>query len=321
LSEKIGPLRCLVMTRKAVTVPQTTRRRGRETAADGRDQKSGQPLAASKAALAQGAATRLAGGRSEGFFPRAADQPIDRSLLELLRCEGPLEIGELIAALGVTATAVRQRLKRAIDSGLVARDQVADNQPRRGRPRFSYRLTDAGHETAGDNFRDLAAVLWDEIRSIREPAIRRGLLGRIGRALADRWSDRVSGETPRQRLQSVADLLKQRAISCRVEPESAAALPVLVTHSCPYPELAEHDRGVCAAERMMLENLVGVPVRLADCRLDSGDCCRFVADSGPQGESSAAEMPRTAMLQQGGEPHSGTDRIPPSTRHAPRSRR
>ena len=309
------------MTRKAATVPQTTRRRGREAAADGRDQKSGQPLAASKAASAQGAATGLASGRYEGFFPRVADQPIDRSLLELLRCEGPLEIGELIAALGVTATAVRQRLKRAIDSGLVARDQVADNQPRRGRPRFSYRLTDAGHETAGDNFRDLAAVLWDEIRSIREPAIRRGLLGRIGRALADRWSDRVSGETPRQRLQSVADLLKQRAISCRVEPESAAALPVLVTHSCPYPELAEHDRGVCAAERMMLENLVGVPVRLADCRLDSGDCCRFVADSGPQGESSAAEMPRTAMLQQSGEPHSGTDRIPPSTRHAPRSRR
>jgi len=237
--------------------------------------------------------------RNASTAPHPSSQPIDRPLLELLRCESPLEIGDLTTALGVTATAVRQRLSRAIDSGLVAREQVAADQPRRGRPRYAYRLTAAGRETAGDNFRDLASVLWTEVRSIREPAIRRGLLGRIGKALADRCGDQVSGATPRERLESVAGLLQQRAISCRLEPETTPnGLPVLVTHSCPYPELAEQDRGVCAAERMMLEDLVGAPVRLADCRLDGGDCCRFVADGDNQSAAAASENRRRAMVQQ-----------------------
>jgi len=229
----------------------------------------------------------------------AIRQSADKPLLELLRCEGPLEIGDLTTALGVTATAVRQRLTRVVEAGLVAREQVANDRPQRGRPRFAYRLTAAGRETAGDNFRDLATVLWDEIRSIREPAIRRGLLGRIGKALAARCSDQVGGETPRQRLQSVAGLLQQRDISCQVEFDAGSgSLPVLVTHSCPYPELAEHDRGVCAAERLMLEDLVGVPVKLADCRLDGGDCCRFVAGRAAEAATGEPEKPRPAMVQQ-----------------------
>jgi DeoR family suf operon transcriptional repressor len=230
---------------------------------------------------------------------RRTRQPLDRPLLEVLRSDGPLEIDDLTNALDVTATAVRQRLQRAIESGLVDREQVATSQPRRGRPRFAYRLTAAGRETAGDNFRDLASVLWEEVRSIREPTIRRGLLGRIGKALAARCSDQVSGETPGERLQSVAHLLQQRAISCRVEAEPTSdCLPVLVTHSCPYPELAEQDRGICAAERLMLEDLVGSPVQLADCRLDGGECCRFVTGSDNQRTATPPEKPRPAMVQQ-----------------------
>lgn len=260
--------------------------------------------------------------------PKASRQPAsqplpDRPLLELLRCDGPLEVGDLTATLGVTATAVRQRLSRAIDSGLVVREQVAADRPQRGRPRYAYRLTAAGQQTAGDNFRDLASVLWQEIRSIREPAVRRGLLGRIGRALASRCDDEVGGETPQQRLQSVAGLLQQRAISCRVESAaSPESLPVLVTHSCPYPELAEQDRGVCAAERVMLEDLVGAPVRLADCRLDGGDCCRFVVGKPAQPDSGPPGNARRAMVQQGRQTTIGpvADPRPLPPRNTPRSR-
>ena len=231
--------------------------------------------------------------------PHFSHQPLDRPLLELLRSEGPLEIDDLTTALKVTATAVRQRLRRAIQSGHVDREQVATNQPRRGRPRFAYRLTAAGRETAGDNFRDLASVLWEEVRSIREPTVRQGLLRRIGKALAARCSDQVSGKTPGERLQSVAHLLQRRSISCRVEAASASdRLPVLVTHSCPYPELAEQDRGICAAERLMLEDLVGSSVQLADCRLDGGECCRFVTGGKNQQTAPPTEKPRRAMVQQ-----------------------
>jgi predicted ArsR family transcriptional regulator len=178
-------------------------------------------------------------------------------------------------------------------------EEVSDpHRPaRRGRPRLGYRLTATGQQTAGDNFHDLATVLWQEIRGVRAPEVRRGLLGRIGKALAATYSEQVSGSTPLQRIDSVAGLLRDRGVVCSVAEEAAAdgsILPVLTTHSCPYPDLAEHDRGICAAEQTMLEDLVGEPVRLTDCRLDGGDCCRFEVSSG----ASLPENPAASMVQQ-----------------------
>ena len=89
-------------------------------------------------------------------------------------------------------------------------------------------------------------------------------------------------ETEAQRLESAAKILQDRRISCGVEPSadpSNSGLPVLTSYACPYPELAEQDRGICAAERVMLQDLVGSAVRLSECRLDGAPCCRFTAGS------------------------------------------
>lgn len=199
----------------------------------------------------------------------------DAAVIDLLRLRDSLGIGELAEALGVTATAVRQRLDRLMKAGLIERSAVS--RPR-GRPAHAYRLTAAGQKLGGENFRDLALVLWREIRSVRDPVVRSGLLGRIGSALAETYRQQVTGSGPTDRLESVAAILREREICCTVAPAGQhGPLPVLTTHACPYPDLAEQDRGICAAERVMLQELVGTNVRLADCRLDGGTVCRFIA--------------------------------------------
>lgn len=239
----------------------------------------------------------------------------DAALVELLRVEatratGGLGIGELARRLGVTATAVRQRLDRLMRAGLVGRATVSDGVATsgasapvrlRGRPSHVYSLTEKGRRTGGDNFRDLAIVLWKEIRSVREPAVRRGLIARIGTAMAGLYRDEVTGTTARERLESTAQILQKRRISCGVEPASAAPqgdLPVLTSYACPYPELAEQDRGICAAERLMLEDLVGSAVRLSDCRLDGAACCRFTVGGAGDGQAGDLVEPgaQQAML-------------------------
>ncbi|MFM1904506.1 MAG: hypothetical protein RLZZ440_2406 [Planctomycetota bacterium] len=206
----------------------------------------------------------------------ASDHPepraTDAALIELLRLQPSLEVGDLAENLGVTATAVRQRLDRLMRSGLIERVAVA--KPR-GRPSHAYSLTAAGRRVGGDNFKDLAFVLWREIRGIRDPEVRSGLIGRIGAALAAECQERVTGGTTTERLESVAAFLRDRDISCSVE---HGPLPVLTTRSCPYPDLADEDRGICAAERLMLQELLGSPVQLAECRLDGTSACRFVAE-------------------------------------------
>lgn len=202
----------------------------------------------------------------------------DAAVVDLLRTEGSLGIGQLSSALGVTATAVRQRLERLMRRGLVERRPLAG---RRGRPAHAYSLSEAGRRSAGDNYRDLAVVLWREIRGVRDPSVRRGLLGRIGTGLAGLARSDVPGLRPADRLRGVADLLRQREIACSADVPAGDSdgLPVLTTYSCPYPGLAEEDRGICAAERSMLEDLVGSRVHLSECRLDGSSCCRFTLES------------------------------------------
>lgn len=209
---------------------------------------------------------------SEDWVP--GQRTSDAAVVDLLRTEGALGIGELSAALGVTATAIRQRLERLMRRGLVERQALVG---RRGRPAHAYSLTDAGRRMGGDHFRDLALVLWREIRGIRDLGVRRGLLGRIAAALAGLHRAEVSGAAPAERLRGVADLMRRRNIACSVEASDAGAtgLPVLTSYACPFPDLAEEDRGICAAERAMIEELVGSPVALTECRLDGGSCCRF----------------------------------------------
>jgi len=205
----------------------------------------------------------------------------DAAVVDLLRGDAALGVGALAARLGVTATAVRLRLDRLMKAGLVERRAVA--KPR-GRPAHEYSLTSSGRRLGGDNFRDLAMVLWRELRGVTDDSVRRGLLNRIAGGLADVYRSQVTGVTSADRLAGVAALLTDRDIACTVGGE---ALPVLTTYACPYPDLAEQDRAICAAERLMIQELVGTAVQLSECRLDGGSCCRFTAAAEPTGDSTS----------------------------------
>lgn len=194
----------------------------------------------------------------------------DTEVLELLRSHGRMSIAELADQTDVTQSAVRQRLTRLMGEGMVER---AVHRTGRGRPSHSYALTEKARRQLGTNFDDLAMVLWQEIRQVRDPEVRRGLLARIAKALAERYAAEVDGATTAERMQSLAQLFRERRIPFSVD--ESAELPVLTMGECPYPALAEQDRGICAVERMLFAELLSADVRLSSCRLDGHTCCQF----------------------------------------------
>ena len=194
----------------------------------------------------------------------------DKAMIDFLRQNGAVTISVLVAEMGVTATAVRQRLQRLMADGLIERQ--AENKGR-GRPNHRYSLTEKGERSAGTNFADMADVLWDEIKSVENPEIRRGLLKRIAGRLAERYRNEVGGETLGDRMTALASVMGERDIPFRVE--QTGGLPVLSALACPYPELAMRDRSVCTMEKMMLSEILGENVRLSECRLDGATCCTF----------------------------------------------
>lgn len=194
----------------------------------------------------------------------------DKTVLDFLRREGAVTIGALVAEMGVTATAVRQRLQRLMGDQMIQRQTERKG---RGRPNHRYSLTEKGERAAGTNFGDMASVLWEEIKSVEDPAIRRGLLKRIAGRLAERYRHEVGGDKLEDRMTALAGVMGERDIPFKVD--HSGDLPVISALACPYPDLARRDRGVCTMEKMMLSEILGETMRLSECRLDGATCCTF----------------------------------------------
>lgn len=249
---------------------------------------------------------------------------VDSQLLRALGDGRTRGVGELIETLGVTATAVRQRLERLLESGLIEREKVASG---RGRPAFEYRLTERGRWCAGADPAELAEAMWQEILELADEDLRLEILAGIARRLgqglaieataAARNANRPAHPTtptappavakrpqrvPRaviatspnglvERMRMVGDSLAKRRITTRISftPENQLGLPVLDLPNCPYPALrdATHDRSMCELERRMLSEALGGPVQLSSCVLDGDSVCRFVPEA-----AETAELPR-----------------------------
>jgi predicted ArsR family transcriptional regulator len=194
----------------------------------------------------------------------------DLPVLDFLRDRDAMTVSELASALNVTATAVRQRLTRLLAQEHVERTAAKNG---RGRPKHYYRLTERGLRKAGSNFADLAVVLWEEVRRIDDPEIRKGLLQRIARRMAGLYAGKIEGSTLQQKLDALTQLFDERRLPLDIL--QSGSLPVLRATACPYPDLADQDRSICAMERMLISELLGTEVRLASCRKEGKGSCTF----------------------------------------------
>ena len=152
----------------------------------------------------------------------------DGQVLDLMRRHGAMSVTEVARATRVTATAVRQRLTRLMNLGLVDREvQISADGGRagRGRPSHRYSLTEKARRQAGNNFPDLAIVLWDEIRHVKDQEVRRGLLERIASAMAAMYRDRVHGPTLAARMESLRALFGERRVPLDVRRRMLSVKP------------------------------------------------------------------------------------------------
>ena len=205
---------------------------------------------------------------------------VDRELLVAMRHGEALGVGELTETLGVTATAVRQRIDRLLEMGLIEREKVVAG---RGRPTFHYRLTVEGHRRAGADPADLADALWRELLAIEDVALRNRILASVASRLGRRYAEQVSSTSDRdqdsveQRMRRLSQVMASRQIP--IEVSRSGRLPVLDIDMCPYPSLTEvsDDRAMCRLEEQMLSEALGQQVHLSSCRLDGDSCCQFTA--------------------------------------------
>ncbi len=206
-------------------------------------------------------------------------------------------VGELTESLGVTATAVRQRIDRLLAMALIDREKVSTG---RGRPTYRYRLTVAGYRSVGANATSLADAMWREILELDDPDARERLLAGIATRLGKQFaadvraaSAEVEGESFDARMQRLSELLASRQVITQITQRDTESgeLPVLDIGACPFPTLTDvsDDRSMCRLEEQVFSEALGQKVELSSCRLDGDACCQFSPVDSSLAESATSE--------------------------------
>ena len=195
----------------------------------------------------------------------------DRDFLEELHRMGSSTIQQICDATGVTATAVRQRLIRLEGKGLIARNAVREG---RGRPHHVYQVTTEALRSLGDNYSDLALILWKELMQIEEDEIRERVLDRIKQSLIRKYSSKMQSRSTLDRFMELRASLSDRGFN--VDVDSEGDLPVLRENNCPYHDLATHDSSICDLEKSVFEEVLGMKIERTQCCMDGHHSCEFV---------------------------------------------
>lgn len=202
----------------------------------------------------------------------------DHEFLAQLSRHGSADVAELSRMLGVTATAVRQRLRRLLALGLLTRESVSKG---RGRPRHRYSLSEAGLRQLGDNYTELAQLLWQELIHIEDTELRQRILNRLKSQMVQRYGQDVQGRSLPDRMDRLRETLVEHGFDVEVEADrsNASLLPVLRENSCPYHDLANQDPAICELEQQVFSEILGTELELTSCCRDGHSCCEFEVQS------------------------------------------
>lgn len=209
-----------------------------------------------------------------GAFVNAAGMRI----VKLLVGNPSMCVGDLIEAAGVTRTAVTEQLNELVAAGFVKR--TTERLAGRGRPRHRYAATDSALLLLfASNQQLVVPAIWQAIHKVGGEKLTRQVLRRVSRSLAEHYRRRITATKPRERLEEMADLLREEGVLVEICEEDGQV--VMRKRSCPFISMADEDRHVCCIDQEMMTAVVGRPVRRTACRHDGDPCCEFeLAGSG-----------------------------------------
>lgn len=204
----------------------------------------------------------------------ATVSPAGMRIVNLLVGNPAQTVASLIRATGVTRTAVTEQLNELVAAGFVER--TTERLPGRGRPRHLYSATNAALLLLfASNQRLVVPAIWQAVREVGGEELTREVLKRASLKMAEHYRQKITGQTPRERLKQMTELLCQEEGVLVEVTENQAGHLVLHKRSCPFISMYEETGAVCGIDVEMLSQIVGAPVQRVACRHDGDPCCRF----------------------------------------------
>ncbi len=198
--------------------------------------------------------------------------PAGLRIVRLLVGNPPQTVAGLMAALGVTRTAISEQLNDLVAAGFVQRG--TERLRGRGRPRHVYSATRAALVLLfATNQQVLVPAIWRAIRAEAGEEINRRIVRRVSQEMAATYKKQITATRPRERFRRLARLLCEEGAV--VETEEKNGKLVMYKRSCPFISMLDEHYTVCCVDQEMMKAVVGRPIRRIACRHDGAPCCAF----------------------------------------------
>jgi predicted ArsR family transcriptional regulator len=194
-----------------------------------------------------------------------------QEVLDHIRKHGETTVRELAELLHLTATGIRQHLNVLVRDGLV---QIHEARGHVGRPALVYTLTPAGDALFPNRYDELSRLLLDEIRAIAGSKGVQSVLMRVAGRSAEPYAARVKDLPLKERVEEATRIINER--DCAADSRPSGPDEYLINqYTCPFPNVARANSGVCALEVEFVRHLTGGDARLVRSLLRGDHCCTY----------------------------------------------
>ncbi len=185
---------------------------------------------------------------------QSAMHPSREKILAVLRSRGSATVDELSRELEITTVTVRHHLDVLRSEGYVS-DPIVRHRATRGRPQYSFELTEKSASLFPTNYERLAVGLLSEMeaRSSREDL--EDLLTGVGSRLVAGAPPCGAGEPLESRMERAVGLLNTQGYDARWELTPQGFL--LHTCNCPYREVSPAHQELCEMDLSLVKAVLG----------------------------------------------------------------
>jgi DeoR family transcriptional regulator, suf operon transcriptional repressor len=195
-------------------------------------------------------------------------------LNELLERKLGATVDELVAAVGLSRTAVNQHLVALESAGYIGK---AAPRKTGGRPQHVYVLTDEG-----TNLFFTKQYSWFSkllIQTLRKQLGEEGAsqyMYDLGVQLSAGLIPRLVGKNRTERIDEIVKIMNETGFVARTtSPPGPEKLPRVECRNCVYHDLSKEYPEVCRFDIGFLSGLMGATVEHLACMQRGGDACRF----------------------------------------------
>jgi predicted ArsR family transcriptional regulator len=192
-------------------------------------------------------------------------------LNHLLERKSGATVDELVAAVGLSRTAVNQHLIALESAG-----HVRKGTPRKsgGRPQHVYVLTEDGANLFPKQYSWFSKLLIQTLREqLGEEQVQKYMYD-LGVRLSADLIPRLIGKNRVERIDEIVKIMNETGFVARTI-GGAEKLPRVECKNCVYHDLSKDYPEVCRFDIGFLSGLMGAEVEHQSCMQRGGDSCRF----------------------------------------------